>query len=285
MWRFLSRLQTEQPLLLFLAFGLALLGADALFRSGDPGGGTPEIVIGGEQARRLLDRYPDAARQIPTPAQLRAVLGLWIEEEVLTREAQRIGLDAGDVIVRRRLAQKMQELLEQLHPVAEPSDGELRALLDADPMRYGHAATVSFEQVFLSRGRRGASLVADAAQVLEQLRIDGAGFRELGDSAPTGPVVSAATSDALRDRYGGAFAAALDSLPIGAWQGPIASSLGMHLVRITAREPGRSADLTEVRDKLARDWRIERRAALDREAIEAMIARYPIAVHAPEESD
>ena len=276
MWRLLSRLQTEQPLLLFLALGAVLFLADAALREGgDPG--APVLEIEGEQARRLLERVPEAARRRPTPEELRAALGGWIEEEVLVREARAVGLAEGDVIVRRRLAQKMRAILEQLHPAPEPDDAALQARLEADPERYGHPARLDFEQVFFSRGRHGAALETVAAEALARLR-DGEDFRGLGDPAPSGASLTGATPELVARRYGGAFASALAELPVGVWQGPIASSLGAHLVRVGARQPFREATLDEAREALVRDDRVERREALDREALDALIARHVIAI-------
>jgi hypothetical protein len=286
MWRFLSRLQTEQPLLLFLALGAALFVADAALRGADGARdpGAPVLEIRGERARRLLERHPDAARRPPAPEALRAALGDWIEEEVLVREARAIGLEEGDVIVRRRLAQKMRAILEQLHPAPEPDDAALRAALAADPERYGHPATFDFEHVFLSRGRHGAALETAATDLLARLR-GGADFRTLGDPAPTGPVVSGATSESVSRRYGGAFAAKLATLPLGAWHGPVASSLGAHLVRVTAREPFREASVDGVREALLRDLRAAGREAANRAALDALIARHALEIDADAAED
>ena len=54
-----------------------------------------------------------------------------MREEIFYREAVRRGLDDGDVLVRRRLAQKLSFLIEDLAAVEEPSDDALRASIGA----------------------------------------------------------------------------------------------------------------------------------------------------------
>jgi len=53
--------------------------------------------------------------------------------------------------------------------------------------------------------------------------------------------------------FGQEFADAVAALPAGGWQGPIASSYGVHLVELRAREPGRAPALAEVRPAVERD--------------------------------
>ena len=50
-----------------------------------------------------------------------------IREEILYREALQLGLDKDDVIIKRRLAQKMQFLAEDVAAAHQPTTAELKA--------------------------------------------------------------------------------------------------------------------------------------------------------------
>ena len=53
--------------------------------------------------------------------------------------------------------------------------------------------------------------------------------------------------------FGEEFATAIESLPVGGWQGPLRSEFGLHLVEVTARVPGRKPTLEEARAAVERD--------------------------------
>lgn len=242
----LSRLQRRHGLLLFLALGAALFAVDALRRAPESPG-APQ----GEGA---------AAAQ-------------WLEDEVLYREALARGLDAGDPVVRRRLVQKMRLLLETSVDVAEPDQAEVRAWIDADPGRYGGIARVDLDHVFLSRSLRGAALGAQAEALAAMLRSGGAA--PASDPHPAGADLRGADARQLDRLFGEALAAELARLPQGEWRGPLRSALGLHLVRIHAREL-RAPDYAAVADRARRDLLLERRREATRLALGELKARYGV---------
>jgi peptidyl-prolyl cis-trans isomerase C len=58
----------------------------------------------------------------------------------------------------------------------------------------------------------------------------------------------------VENSFGGGFAAALWDLPIGAWSGPVRSGLGLHLVKVTERQPARLAPFAEIGEFVARQY-------------------------------
>ncbi len=81
--------------------------------------------------------------------------------------------------------------------------------------------------------------------------------------------VTAATRRQVADRFGGEFANAVFALEPGAWDGPVASAYGQHLVLVTEHVAGRLPELAEVSGRVAADLDAERRAG----AVDAMYAR------------
>src|SRR5262249_4884420 len=153
----------------------------------------------------------------------------YIDNEVLYREALELGLDRGDIIVRRRLVQKMEFLTEGLDPVPEPTDTELQAYLDAHAEHYLQPDRVTLTHVFASNDRHGAATATLAEQWGEQLRA-GADPATLGDPFLRGRELAAVSERDLAGILGNAFAAHVMQLPVGTWSAPIASSYGLHLV-------------------------------------------------------
>src|SRR5690606_18321642 len=194
-------------------------------------------------------------------ADLDAIEAAWIREEVLVREARRLRLDEGDPIVRRRLASKLERLLEASADVAEPTEAELRAALAANE-RYHAPARVRFEHVFFARDRGDA--LGDARAALPSPAPDA------GDPFALGRVIGPLPARDLSGRFGPAFARAVDAASLGAWTGPIESAFGAHLVRVTERRPGATPALESVRDRVRADLLRERGEAARERAIEAL---------------
>ena len=79
-----------------------------------------------------------------------------------------MGLDENDLIVRRRLAQKLEFLVQDTSRLAEPTDEDLRRFYEANPDRFQTRPKVSFTQVYFSRERR-KDAAGDAKAALAEL--------------------------------------------------------------------------------------------------------------------
>lgn len=244
----LSRLQQRHALLLFLTLGALLFAVDARRQQGEPL--TP----------------PAASAEGQTAEQ-------WLEDEVLYREAIARGLGEGDLIVRRRLVQKMRLLLETGVDVAEPTDTQLREWIAAHAGRYGGVERLSFEHVFLSRGLRDSHLAADAAALAAVLQDHPADLDRLSDPHPGGTRPGALGQREVERQFGTPFAQQLAELPQGTWKGPLPSAMGLHFVRILERRLGKP-DYVAVRERAQRDYLLEQRAAQTRLALQQLKSRY-----------
>jgi peptidyl-prolyl cis-trans isomerase C len=221
-WTALRRAARE-PSLRFLLIAVLIYAADAAWRGPPP---------------------PRAAR----PS---------LDEEALVREARALGLDREDPIVRRRLIQKMDLLLDALSEPGPLDDDALGAHLAAHPGRFRREARLELEQVFVDRGRHGADTAARAEALGAALRD---GRPASGDPHPHGRRLGPATRTAIASRLGPALATAADQAPLRSWTGPIESPWGLHWIRVAAREEARSASLAEARAEIEADLRADRRA-------------------------
>ncbi len=59
-----------------------------------------------------------------------------VREEVLYREALAMGLDKDDTIVKRRMAQKVEFLAENVAAAHEPSTAELKAWFETNSSKF-----------------------------------------------------------------------------------------------------------------------------------------------------
>lgn len=268
----------KEPLLHFVLLGALLFALNA-WRSGRraEAGAPAAIEVTAAVVERLRAGYERQFGQKPDEAELRGLVAAHIREEVLSREALALGLDREDTIVRRRLAQKMEFLTDDLAVAVEPDAAALGRFFETNAARYARPARVSFRHVYFSREKRGAGAEAAARESLAALG-KGASDAEMGDAFLHGFEFAERGPEDLTALFGPDFVARLAALPVGAWSGPVASSYGLHLVRVEARSEPRAATLAEVRTTVVRDFQEEQRRTANREVFERLKQRHQITV-------
>lgn len=266
-----ARAALREPLVHFFALGAALFALHAAVAP--PPRERIEVAAAFVDAMRAEQR--ERTGRPPDPAETRGLVERYVAEEILYREALALGLDRGDVIVRRRLVQKM-ELLARA-AVRDPSEADLAEHLAAHPERYRMADAVSFRHVFVSRDRHGAASAARAEELLAALRA-GADPAPLGDPFIAGASFARRTRSDLEAAFGASFAEAALTAPLAAWSGPIASTYGLHLVHVSAREGAGAPDLAAVRARVREDLLNERREAAVRAEVERLRTRYTVLI-------
>lgn len=262
----------REPLLHFLVLGAVLFGVYAFV--GDRRSAPPDqITVSQGQIEQLVVGFSRTWRRPPTHEELKGLIDDHIREEILYREAVAMGLDRDDIIVRRRMRQKLEFLTEDLaSQSAAPSEQELQAYLDQHADTYREEPKVSFEHIYFSRDRRGKSAKADATAALTRLNGKNSAALDLdaiGDATLLPAEFRFATKGEVARLFGETFGNQLLEMKSGRWSGPIESSYGVHVVRIRARTPVRTPELAEVRDAVLRELLVVRR----RQALEAAYAK------------
>ena len=264
----------REPLVHFIVLGVAVFG---VYRWVAPPAPSRQIVLSESVIRGLRQDHLRRNGALPTAEEEAALVRRFVDGEVLYREALALGLDRGDIIVRRRLVQKMEFLTEDLEPVPEPTDAELQAYLDAHRDHYAVAARVTLTHVFTSSDRHGAESEAIAAALREQL-LAGGDPSSLGDPFLRGREFPQHTERELAAIFGAAFAARVMALPVGGWSEPLRSSYGLHVVQVSDHRRGHEPSVSEVRTTLRQDWREERRDQASRAALDRLRRRYDIRI-------
>ena len=238
---------SQRPLLLFMVVGALLFAVDAWRRS-------DVIVLDDAVAQRVAGLWETQMGTPPDPETLESLLSAWLREEVFFREALRRGLDEDDTVLRRRLVQKLEFLVQDMTPGAV-SDEALEAYFAEHRDRYRLPERFTFEQRLYPTEQAAEAALAKV---------------EAGEAPPLGrpdvPQSYVGKSEAeLQQALGSAFAAALPKQPDGRWAGPVPSAFGAHLVRIEARLAAEVPPLAFVAPRVRTDYlRAQREASLDR---------------------
>ena len=271
----------REPLLHFAVVGFALFivdevrhtGGDGARIAGDAGA---RIVITPQREARLARQYSLQFGVQPDAAMMKQLLERDIEEEMLFRRGLALGLDKDDEIVRRRVVQKMQFLLEDVSAPAEPQEAELAVYFAAHEARYVEPPHVTFSHVYFSADAGDAVARRRAEEALRHLE-QGADAMSLGDAFPDLYHFAAFGAEQVQRLFGhGDFAAATFSAPPGSWTGPYRSNYGWHLLHVESRREARSPLLTDVRDRVRTDYLLEMQSRANRAAIGALAHEYTI---------
>jgi hypothetical protein len=270
----------REPLLHFVVLGAGMFVLFALV-GGPAEEGPKRIAVSTAKVENLAGLFERTWRRPPTPAELDGLIADHVKEEILYREALALGLDADDIVIRRRLRQKMEFIGADVAKLVAPTEAELQAFLAAHADRFREPSRTSFAQVYLSPDRRGEAVWGDAERLLVALNTGGADPAESGDPFLLEQDYRELAAPDVERLFGGAFAAQVAELPVGRWSGPVESGYGLHLVLVRERTPARLPDLAELRDAVANEWRAVRQKEANRALYERLRADYEVTVERP----
>ena len=260
----------KDPLVAFLLIGAAIFGVDAWRSSG------PELVrVGPLDIERLQDQWQIQMGRPPTETELDGLIDAHVREEILVREARNIGLDDNDVIIRRRLAQKLTFLTEDLALLAPPTDAEAIEFFQTNAERYRIPARYSFSHVYFSPDARATPREDAIAASHQGVETD---WRTLGDPFMLQDTFTNVSEADVRKVFGARFSESLTKLAGDGWQGPVESGYGYHLVRVNQRTQARAPGYHEVKENVVDDLDAKRRADANARYYESVRSRYKIEV-------
>ncbi len=275
----------REPLVHFLVLGTALF---AVSRVLDPSAGKPppsrQIVLTLDDLRQLQISFAAQWERAPSGQEMRGLVENRIREEILYREALAMGLDKDDTIVRRRMAQKMEFLAEDVSAAYEPTTEELQAWFAKNASMFEEPPRVTFRTLYFSPDRRGPHARTDAEKALAKLSGKPASWQSaapLADPFMFEDYLADRAPDQIAKDFGPPFAKALFQEKPGAWSGPIESGYGWHLVFIDSLTPGRVPAFDEVEPDVKTAWLARRKAEAWEEAYKTMRAKYELVLPAP----
>lgn len=267
------------PLVHFLVAGVALFGLYELVGSGTQPA-TEQIIVDRFELKRLAALWQARWRRPPTAEELSQIVAERVREEVFFREAIALGLDDNDVLVRRRLAQKLELALSDVAAASQASDEVLSRYYQENQAQYRSADEFTLEHKFFSSDREDGKGL-ERAQAGMSVLIEGGAVDDDPFHAPKN--LSRQPRDRLVRVFGDQFAAVVQDhvesgAQIGQWFGPVRSSYGYHLVRVNRYSPGETLPFSEVQNQVAEEWRREYVDRATRRRFKQMRDRYQIEV-------
>lgn len=235
------------------------------------------IFVSPAEIERQTQIFATENRRQPTDEDIEALLFAHVEEQVLMREAKRLGLDEDDTIIRRRLAQKMRFMIDDIGAPAVPPREDLRAWFEANTDKFMRPETRSFEHIYLSPKGRADTVVATATDLLA----DGIeqNWEAQGDAFMTGRRFTNLAAPAVQRDFGTRFSESLFALPDSRdWQGPVNSAFGVHLVRLTDVTAQKLPAFDDILPEVEAVWSEQAKRSENTEALKRLILKYRVEV-------
>lgn len=276
----------REPLVQFFIIGVAVFAFYSLTEQPISNSTSDVIDVGPGRIAHLKQVFTRSRQRPPTQAELEGLVNSFIKEEVNYREGLKLGLDQDDTIIRRRMQQKMEFLMEPNASELETSDEELEEYLAKNSEKFRIPASYKFQQIFLDPKKRSEPIV-DANNILLRLNSEDSNvdFDQVGDPTLLPPRLGLTRVDRIAANFGGEFTDTLGDVELGVWSGPIKSTYGLHLVLVDERVEARNPALDDVRKAVVRDWQTIKRREIADARYQLLLDNYDVQIVWPENSD
>jgi hypothetical protein len=278
----LLRKIVSEPLLQFLFLGTVVFSLYFVMDRSPPGADKHLIEIGGGQLAQMFDTFSKTWQRPPTEVEFKGLVDGYVKEEIFYREGQKMGLDRDDTVVRRRIQQKMEFLLEPSAQQLTPEPDELKAYFAAHADEYRLPPKFSFRQVFFRSDRPGddGELAANDALLLLKAGTTSDISRK-GDPTLLPERTDLMNLELIATIFDEQFARGLQSAPIGQWSGPFRSQYGIHLVFVETVVTSRMPSLEDVKSAVQLDWESARRREIADNRYTEMKKQYDLKIAWP----
>jgi peptidyl-prolyl cis-trans isomerase C len=271
----------REPLVHFLLLGAGIYALYGLVADNQNTDDQRVVSISAGEVQTLADQWARVWSRPPTDEELAGVIRGLVREQILYREAIAMGLDNGDVVIERRLAQRVELLARSLITPAEPTDEDLQSWYGDNPEAFKQPDLYSITQIFFNPDSRQEKTLSDAEALLDRLAaIDGvpADFADYGDSLMLQNHYENRSAQELTKLFGAGFVEQVVDLQPGVWHGPILSGYGAHLVLVNDVHLSPPPPFSEVRAELEEQWMGEQIDELSERFLNELISRYEVDV-------
>ena len=273
----------KEPLIQFLIGGL-LLYTFLNLKGGEPEDNPYTIEVSEEALLTYLqfqNKSFDTARSTQLLGSMNAEHRTrletdFIRDEILVREAENLGLNQDDEIIRRRLIQKMDFIIEGFTTADQQiTEQELKTFYEANQRDYTLPAEASFTHLFFSKEKGGLNAAKGRAEkALTTLKV---GRTPKADRFYFHRNYIEQPRELINDHFGSEITSYLfEAAQTGIWQGPFQSEYGYHLIYVQNIKPERQPLLKQVAARVLDDLRRTKRDQAKADAIEKLKHKYAI---------
>ena len=278
----------REPLVHFLVAGFFLF---VYFRSCSTGLVGEETILVNEANILEFMQYQSKAFQEETfalklaelpEAEKEQLVEQYIQDEVLYREALKLGLDQNDYVLKRRIIQKMEFILDDFAATEqEVVRDSIEAYFQREQVRYFQAANFTFAHIFFKQGQRVEARAKAFMNDPQHQRLSISASLKFGDRFLYHRNYAAKDAQFLESHFGADFVGALEQLKMDEtqWQGPLRSEHGLHWVKLMHKEKAGVPSLSDIQQLVERDYLDALRQGYKAKRIKDLIANYKVKVN------
>lgn len=280
----------KEPLLHFLIAGAAIYLLFGMFGQSETDAIVDEntIVVTEGEINWLAEMWQKRWNRPPTDQEMVGLVKDHLRQTVLYREAVSMGLDKDDLIIKRRLAQKLEFLAQDLIQPEPATEEELKSFFEKNIDRYQASDLITFTHVFLDPDKRGEQTLEDAEKLKTELAASAQAPDEnadLGDRFMLQSYYPERSEADLSKLFGGEFAKAIMELEPGEWHGPVLSGYGTHLVYVHQRQEFPPPAYEQVAERVHKEQQNQQREKLNDEYLASLLARYNVIIEGEDSQD
>lgn len=203
----------------------------------------------------------EARYQKLSPSEKQTLLNQYVEDEVLVKEAQKLGLEQNDNVIRKRLIQKMKFILQnEISQEINPTESELKAFYETHTAQYSTNEKYSFTHVFFAFENHSESqalqLTQDFIHKSKNTEISADASLNFSERFPYHNNYIQRNLDFIQSNFGEDFTKNLSKITPSpqTWKGPIKSNLGYHAILFIGKEANNISDFDTVKELVKNDY-------------------------------
>ncbi len=242
----------QEPLVHFL--GVALLVYWFQGAIGSEAAPKKNLNLSVKETAHVKAVWSSNLERAPRPAELNAALRKQLLDKMLFEEALRLGLHREDNAMYETLVQRVKQLYQI--PILPPKidDDLLYRYYQEHHDNYRQQAITSFSHVFISIEHQHPFAQANAIlKLLQEGNVSSADIGQFGDMIASNNV-SDATQQRIETDFGKSFYTQVSRFKKGIWSGPVISNVGIHLVKVKARDGGEILPYETIKDIVISDY-------------------------------
>lgn len=264
----------KEPLVHFLFLGFLIFGYYYLTNK-DSNAEENSIVIDNTEYDYLLSLWKKQWQRDPNEQEIKAFIDQYLRQEVFYKEALAMNLDHNDLIVKRRLSQKMEAVSNDLNAIIKsPTDDDLKTFYEKNKDLFILPPAYSFKQVLFLNDEDNLESEMETTKTQLNNGQDIPKARQTKLSIPNSWNKSEATT--IYKTFGDYFTSVLDSLPTNTWVGPIPSGFGQHLVYISKKEVSEIAKFETIKPYVEKEYQYQTELDMQNKVFEDLLDKYPV---------
>ncbi len=259
----------KQRLFIFLVLGILILIADLIFNDENDN----KITIFESEINSLIGTWVNQVGREPTLQEVDGIIKQLLDEEILYREAIKLGLDKNDIIIKRRLAQKI-GFLRQEADSSLPSEEQVSDFYNQNIDKYFVGKRITFSHIYFSAKQTDK---VEAEKALNLIR-SGSSETEFGEPFLLGKNFSSKSISEIERSFGKQFSEDIQNIIPKEWSGPINSEYGSHLIFVNSISDSFTPTLKEINNIVINDVILEKQNNSVKEYIKELRNKYQIEI-------